>query len=81
MKSLLLILLLSISTLYAFPSQIVTEKNIFQYGIPIQKSNDVSIEKEKTYCSPFAKTKYKLLITKDKIRITRLYKEYKDVFT
>jgi hypothetical protein len=37
--------------------------------------------KEQTYCSPYAKTKYKVLITGSKIRITRLYKEYKNVFT
>jgi hypothetical protein len=81
MKSVLLILLLSISTLYASPSQTETEKeNTSHYCIPIPRSDDIPGEKEKTYCSPFAKTKYKLLITKDKIRITRLYKEYKDVF-
>ncbi len=38
-------------------------------------------KKEKLYCSGFAKTKYKLLITGTKIRITRLYKEYVDHYT
>jgi hypothetical protein len=36
---------------------------------------------EKIYCSDFAKTKYKLLITGTKIKITRLYKEYVDHYT
>jgi hypothetical protein len=38
-------------------------------------------KKEKLYCSDFAKTKYKLLITGTKIKITRLYKEYVDHYT
>ncbi len=38
-----------------------------------------SVQKEKLYCSTFAKTKYKVLITGNKVRITRLYKEYVDV--
>lgn len=35
--------------------------------------------KEKLYCSSYAKTKYKLLITGSKIKITRLYKEFTEV--
>jgi hypothetical protein len=38
-------------------------------------------KKEKLYCSDFAKTKYKLLKTGTKIKITRLYKEYVDHYT
>lgn len=57
------------------------EGNRPQNNIAVLKTNDASIDKEKTYCSPYAKTKYKLLINKEKVRITRLYKEYKDVFT
>ena len=36
---------------------------------------------EKLYCSGFAKTRYELLITGNKIKITRLYKEYVDNYT
>jgi hypothetical protein len=57
------------------------EGNRLQNSIAVFRSNNASIDKERTYCSPFAKTKYKLLINKGKVKITRLYKEYKDVFT
>jgi hypothetical protein len=36
---------------------------------------------EKLYCSGIAKTRYKLAITGNKIKITRLYKEYVDSYT
>ena len=36
---------------------------------------------EKLYCSDVAKTRYKLAITGNKIKITRLYKEYVDSYT
>jgi hypothetical protein len=36
---------------------------------------------EKLYCSDVAKTRYKLAITGNKIKITRLYKEYVDNYT
>ncbi|MEJ7830607.1 MAG: hypothetical protein WKF91_20525 [Segetibacter sp.] len=81
MKSTLLIALLGIYVLFTSSSKAdVKKRNVFTNTITVLANNHVSGEKEKTYCSPYAKTKYKLLINKDKIRITRLYKEYKDVF-
>jgi hypothetical protein len=44
-----------------------------------KKGNYKSAGTEKFYCSPFAKTRYKILITGNQIKITRLYKEYADV--
>lgn len=82
MKSSLLTALLSTYVIFAFTLKIEARsesKSI--YSFPVFGTNHVAVEKEKTYCSPYAKTKYKLLINKGKVRITRLYKEYKDVFT
>src|SRR5215213_5868559 len=39
-----------------------------------------NVEKEKLYCSSYLKTKYRIAISGSKIKITRLYKEYTDVF-
>jgi len=36
---------------------------------------------EKLYCSDYAKSKYKILISGSKIKITRLYKEYVETFS
>jgi len=38
-------------------------------------------ENEKLYCSDYAKSKYKILISGSKIKITRLYKEYVETFS
>lgn len=46
-----------------------------------KKSRSVSSKNEKLYCSDFAKTKYKLAITGNKIRITRLYKEFVETYS
>lgn len=82
MKSTLFIALLGIYALFTSSLKAdANKRNVFKNAITILANNHVSGEKEKTYCSPFAKTKFKLLVTKDKIKITRLYKEYKDVFT
>lgn len=82
MKSRLLIALLSICATFSFTSNIEAKdesKSIDSFCV--LGATHLLGEKEKTYCSPFAKTKYKLLINKNKVRITRLYKEYRDVFT
>lgn len=82
MKSSLLTAILSISVTFTSTSKIEAKresKSINSFSV--LGTNHVVGAKEKTYCSAFAKTKYKLLINKDKIKITRLYKEYKDVFT
>lgn len=63
------------------PEAEAKEGHRLRTNIEASKSNHASIDKEKTYCSPYAKTKYKVLISKEKIKITRLYLEYKDVFT
>lgn len=82
MKSSLCVALLCLCVIFAFTSKAEAKRESkFINSIPVFGTNHLDVEKEKTYCSPFAKTKYKLLINKDKIRITRLYKEYKDVFT
>ncbi|MBD0351836.1 MAG: hypothetical protein ICV65_11850 [Flavisolibacter sp.] len=53
-------------------------------GSPIYSKSTVAIRNsagnEKVYCSPYTKTKYKIQILRNKITITRMYKEYKDVF-
>jgi hypothetical protein len=46
-----------------------------------KKYKPVSSKNEKIYCSDFAKSRYKLLITGTKIKITRLYKEYIDNYS
>ena len=47
----------------------------------IPKKYKAPDKKGKLYCSDLAKTKYKLLLTGTKIKITRLYKEYVDNYT
>jgi hypothetical protein len=37
------------------------------------------IAEEKVYCSTYLKTKYRIIVTGSKIKITRIYKEYVDV--
>src|SRR5215212_5909371 len=46
-----------------------------------KKTNKAVQKNEKIYCSDFVKTKYKLLINGNKIKITRLYKEYTSTYT
>jgi hypothetical protein len=44
-------------------------------------TNKIASRNEKLYCSDFAKTRYKLAISGNKIKITRLYKEYVDSYS
>lgn len=65
----LFVLVLNTSLIYASPLQTeVARRKTSQYSIYISASKRVSAEKEKIYRSPYAKTKNKLLINKDKTR-------------
>lgn len=46
-----------------------------------RKAKFIAVKKEKLYCSDFAKTKYRISTTGNKIKITRLYKQYTDSYT
>jgi hypothetical protein len=83
MKNYLFAALISMYTLPAFASlkDEAKEGCTRQNAVAADSSKPFSAQNKKTYCSPFAQTKYKVQITKNKIRITRLYKEYKEVIT
>lgn len=68
-----LTLIFSFSVAYRANTALFTQAD----KIP-QILKSISSENEKIYCSDFAETKYRLLITGTKIKIIRLYKEYAD---
>ena len=81
MKSLVLILL------YFFTSTIVRANSLSgqienhpQDTLP-KKLSVKANKNEKLYCSDFAKSKYKIMISGTKIKITCLYKEYVETFS
>jgi hypothetical protein len=76
MKNLFILLLLFSLSLAGRANMV----SLFQADRLPKKSRLIS-PKEKTYCSGSAKTKYRVLITGTKIKITRLYKEYIDSYT
>src|SRR5829696_3846629 len=81
MKNILLILAFSLFSNLGRAANSV-HSSIIELGDSTPKKVVTPIpQKEKLYCSPWAKTKYKVLITGSKIKITRLYKEYVDVIT
>lgn len=81
LPAILMCMCMLVSVAVPLPEAEAQEGNRLQNNIAVLRSNDAFIDKEKTYCSPFAKIKYKLLINKGTVRITRLYLEHKDVFT
>src|SRR5215213_8077704 len=83
MKNYLFAVVISMYTLpvFALQKDEAKEESTRQNAVAADSSKPFSAQNEKTYCSPFAQTKYKVQITKNKIRITRLYKEYKEVIT
>jgi hypothetical protein len=46
-----------------------------------KKTKAVATKSVQVYCSDFAKTKYKLVVTGSKIKITRFYKEFTDSYS
>lgn len=83
MKKMLFSALLVICMLcdYALPEAGTKAGFLHQRVLSVNNNSDTTLEKEKVYCSSYAKTKYRVQITKGKITITRLYKEYRYVIT
>ncbi|MFL5740408.1 MAG: hypothetical protein ACJ75B_09345 [Flavisolibacter sp.] len=81
MKSLVLIFLyLLMSTVVRANSLSGQIDNHLRDSLP-KKLSIKPNKNEKLYCSDYAKSKYKILISGSKIKITRLYKEYVESFS
>lgn len=78
MKKTWIVVVISFSTVAAMAGSIQQPNQEGMLHTAIKYS---PLQKEQTYCSSYEETRYKVLINKNKIRITRLYKEYKEVFT
>ena len=81
MKNVVLILLyLLTSTVVRATSFSNPIENHPQDSLP-KKLSVKANKNEKLYCSDYAKSRYKILISGSKVKITRLYKEYVETFT
>jgi hypothetical protein len=81
MKALVLILLYLLTSTVVRANSLSSQiENHLQDSLPKKLSVNAN-KNEKLYCSDFAKSKYKILISGSKIKITRLYKEYVETFS
>lgn len=65
---------------YSLPEAGMKTGFLNQRVLDAGNGSDTTIEKGRIYCSPYAETRYRVQVRKDKLKITRFYREYRNVF-